>query len=162
MDDHASWSRECPTFMKKLSEFNDRNPENALQYIPTTELWTWTVSNKTVPQAQSPPHTSRPPMGREQSQPARRAQPPPRKYDSYVPKYNNSYVPNYDSTGRRTQVQEQTDPPIPRDLADYQPLSQQYLDSVNGKPSRPVAPNPSRPIDPKPSGPVNPNPASTS
>jgi hypothetical protein len=39
-DDHASWSRDCPTFNKKLNDLNDRNPENALQYIPTADPWT--------------------------------------------------------------------------------------------------------------------------
>ena len=39
-DSHASWSRECPTFLKKVEECNRQNPENALQFIPSTELWT--------------------------------------------------------------------------------------------------------------------------
>ena len=32
-DGHASWSWECPTFIRKLNDFNDRNPKNTLQYI---------------------------------------------------------------------------------------------------------------------------------
>ena len=46
-DEHASWSRECPTFLRKVSECNRRNPENALQFIPTTESWTWSVKPDT-------------------------------------------------------------------------------------------------------------------
>jgi len=49
-DGHGSWSRECPTFLKKVEECNRRNPENALQFIPTTEPWTWT----THPEEQQP------------------------------------------------------------------------------------------------------------
>ena len=44
-NDHASWSRECPTFVKKKEEFDSRNPENALQYFPTAEPWTWTTDS---------------------------------------------------------------------------------------------------------------------
>ena len=49
-DGHGSWSRECPTFLKKVEECNCRNPENALQFIPTTKPWTWT----THPEEQQP------------------------------------------------------------------------------------------------------------
>jgi len=41
---HASWSRECPIFLKKVDECNQRNPENALQFIPSVEPWTWTAN----------------------------------------------------------------------------------------------------------------------
>lgn len=41
-DRHASWSRDCPIFIKKLEECNRRNPESALQFFPTKEAWTWT------------------------------------------------------------------------------------------------------------------------
>lgn len=40
-NDHASWSRECPSFIKRLSEFNERNPENSLPFFPTADPWTW-------------------------------------------------------------------------------------------------------------------------
>ena len=49
VDDHASWSRDCPTFIKKLTEFNVRNPKNTLQYIPIAEPWTWTASVRMTP-----------------------------------------------------------------------------------------------------------------
>jgi len=49
-DGHGSWSRQCPVFLKKVEECNRRNPENALQFIPTTEPWTWT----TRPEEQQP------------------------------------------------------------------------------------------------------------
>ena len=45
-NDHASWNRAYPTFLKKTEEFNSRNPENTLHFFPTTESWTWTPSNR--------------------------------------------------------------------------------------------------------------------
>src|SRR6202522_1199418 len=43
---HASWSRTCPAFTKRLAEFNVRNPDNSLQYFPTTDVWTWLTADK--------------------------------------------------------------------------------------------------------------------
>ena len=42
-DDHASWSRECPTFLKRVEDFNMRNPENLLPFFPTNDPWTWSI-----------------------------------------------------------------------------------------------------------------------
>jgi hypothetical protein len=42
---HASWSRECPIFLRKTEEFNERNPENLLPFFPTVEPWTWSTGN---------------------------------------------------------------------------------------------------------------------
>jgi hypothetical protein len=42
-DGHASWSKECPTYIRKIEENDRRNPENNLQFIPTDEPWTWTA-----------------------------------------------------------------------------------------------------------------------
>ena len=68
---HASWSRECPTFIKKLNKLNDRNPENTLQYIPMADPWTWTTSAKMTlqPQPQAHPPPTRPTATRDQQQP---------------------------------------------------------------------------------------------
>jgi hypothetical protein len=40
---HASWSRSCSVFLRKLDNCNRRTPENALQFIPTEEPWTWST-----------------------------------------------------------------------------------------------------------------------
>jgi hypothetical protein len=53
VDDHASWSRKCPTYLKKVDNCNLRNPENSLQFFPTTEPWTWTP--RTEPKFNKPP-----------------------------------------------------------------------------------------------------------
>lgn len=41
-DDHTSWNRNCPTFVKKCEEHNSRSPENSMPFFPTEEAWTWT------------------------------------------------------------------------------------------------------------------------
>ena len=41
VDNHASWSRECPTFTRRCCEFNLKHPENSLPYYPSMEPWTW-------------------------------------------------------------------------------------------------------------------------
>jgi hypothetical protein len=147
-DDHASWSRECPTFIKKLNDFNDRNPENALQYIPTADPWTWMASSQPAPsQPQTQPSSNRPRTTCKKTQPPRRTQ-APRQVDSYIPRYD-SYVPKYDRSGKRQQDKDWTQddqPPQPPpkgpsvhkdliglDLLDSRPLTQEYLDSVNNE-----------------------------
>jgi hypothetical protein len=40
-DDHTSWSRDCPTFIRKCHEFDIKHPENGLPYYPSAEPWTW-------------------------------------------------------------------------------------------------------------------------
>ena len=145
-DDHASWSRDCPTFVKKLNDFNDRNPENALQYIPTADPWTWTANVQSMqPNTQPPP--SRPHINREKPQPSKRTQ-APRQVDSYIPKCD-SYVPNYDRSGKRHQDTDrdwsdhhpapkpppppppQAAPRIDRDLMETRPLTQEYVNTIN-------------------------------
>ena len=143
--DHASWSRECPTFIRKLSDFNNRNPENALQYIPTAEPWTWTANTETAHQAQPAP-TGRPNTGRECPQFNKKAQFLPRVIDSYIPSYNNnsnSYVPRYDREGKRIQTPTRKDKALPADLMDAHPLTQNYIDAINNENSSgPTHPGP--------------------
>ena len=45
MGGHASWSRECPTFLRKVEEYNLRNPNNLLPFFPTSEPWTWSTGD---------------------------------------------------------------------------------------------------------------------
>jgi hypothetical protein len=124
---HASWSRECPTFIKKQNDLNERNPENLLQYIPTADPWTWTAS---ITQTQTQP-PSGPVVNRERAQASKKNQLPPRRVDTYIPDYD-SYIPSYDRKGRR-QEDRRNDPhpPPPADLTQYRPMNQQYVDSVN-------------------------------
>lgn len=37
---HASWSRSCPEFMKRCKELDDKYPENRMPYFPTQHAWT--------------------------------------------------------------------------------------------------------------------------
>lgn len=49
-DDHASWSRLCPTFLRKCEELDKRTPENNLPFFPSLEAWTWAATLPTSPQ----------------------------------------------------------------------------------------------------------------
>jgi len=40
-DDHPSWVRHCPTFVRKCGEFNQKHPENSLPFYPSQEQWMW-------------------------------------------------------------------------------------------------------------------------
>ena len=43
-DDHTSWARDCPTFIRKCREYDTKHPENDLPYYPSSEPWTWATS----------------------------------------------------------------------------------------------------------------------
>ena len=83
-NDHASWSRSCPTFLKKLDEFNIRNPDNSLQYFPTADSWTWTASSTLT--SSLVPQLSR----LSKVQQGKRPQ-APRQYDTNIPSYSNRF-----------------------------------------------------------------------
>ena len=51
-DEHASWSRQCPTFLRRVAEFKDRNPESLLPYFPTVDPWTWSTDATNITQIQ--------------------------------------------------------------------------------------------------------------
>ncbi|KIJ93049.1 hypothetical protein K443DRAFT_112668 [Laccaria amethystina LaAM-08-1] len=55
-NDHASWDRECPTFLRKVDELNARDPANDIPFFPARETWTWSQSypsqGRRVPPAQ--------------------------------------------------------------------------------------------------------------
>ncbi|KDQ52755.1 hypothetical protein JAAARDRAFT_112888, partial [Jaapia argillacea MUCL 33604] len=38
--DHMSWSRFCPTFLRKCLDLDERMQENSMPYFPTDEAWT--------------------------------------------------------------------------------------------------------------------------
>ena len=142
---HANWSRECPAFIRKLNDLNDRNPENALQYIPTADPWTWTANAQTIPQPQPAyPDATRSNHSRDRPQYTKKA--PPRRYDSYVPDDvyipSDSFVPNYDRAGKRVQGTNEGEAGIPKDLTQFRPFTQRYMDTINEDPNRPVQVNP--------------------
>jgi hypothetical protein len=43
-DDHTSWDRNCPTFLRKCEEQNQRNQENVMPFFPSTEDWSWALN----------------------------------------------------------------------------------------------------------------------
>jgi hypothetical protein len=52
-DDHASWDRMCPEFLRKSTHFDELHPENALTYFPTDANWTLSKRPEKIPQAKS-------------------------------------------------------------------------------------------------------------
>ena len=46
---HASWSRDCPEFLRRCSLYDERNPENAMQYFPTEHDWSLAVRPSSIP-----------------------------------------------------------------------------------------------------------------
>ena len=90
-----SWSRSCPTFLRKTEEYNTRNPENSLQFFPTTDPWTWTSSERSstgYAAAPSPPPPKLRPATNN-SQNSKRPQYNRRQMDTYVPM--DTYIPNH-------------------------------------------------------------------
>ena len=47
--EHASWDRSCLEFQRKIVQFNEIHPENALTYFPTDESWTLTARPERIP-----------------------------------------------------------------------------------------------------------------
>ncbi|KAF8811065.1 hypothetical protein BYT27DRAFT_7221740 [Phlegmacium glaucopus] len=43
VNNHPSWARNCPTFLRKCKEFNLKHPENGLPFYPSQEPWTWAL-----------------------------------------------------------------------------------------------------------------------
>ena len=106
VDDYASWSRTCPVFLKKMDEFNTRNPDNSLQFFPTADPWTWIPTTNHQPQTQLKPQlqtqSQQPRSARTKptgptrpngSQPSSKAQQKRRQYDTYIP--GDVYIPDY-------------------------------------------------------------------
>ena len=41
-DEHASWDRTCPEFLRRCDQYDENYPENSLPYFPSEESWTLT------------------------------------------------------------------------------------------------------------------------
>ncbi len=48
-NEHASWDRNCPDFLRKSAQFDELHPENALTYFPTEESWTLIARPERIP-----------------------------------------------------------------------------------------------------------------
>jgi len=84
-EDHASWSRMCPTFLKKCNELDKRTPENSLPFFPSTEAWTWASTpppvQPTFPPAVPPPILTRGRNQQERTQQQKETAPSGRPYE---------------------------------------------------------------------------------
>jgi len=46
---HASWSRDCPEFIRRCMIYDERRPENVMPYFPTEHDWSLTVQPNSLP-----------------------------------------------------------------------------------------------------------------
>jgi hypothetical protein len=122
--DHASWSRECPVFLRKVDEFNERNPENLLPFFPTADPWTWSTGNTNatnVDKRQSVPKTASKLTERTKTINNRDS---PRPWDTYIPSYAQR-------PGQANQD------PIPDDWWGDEPVGPPNSATRNSQPSKP-------------------------
>ena len=145
-DEHASWDRECPTFLKKVSEFNERNPENSLPFFPTADPWTWsagdanstnlTGSHNVQRSAPKAPTNARPSKGKSRE--------PQAGGGTYFPDYDNPFQPYHEFSARFPPTEDWWDrngvanPINPGDPEDPPGLSQPSNNSGIAGPSTPL------------------------
>ena len=89
-NDHASWSRTCPTFLNKADEFNKRNPNNSMQFFPTADPWTWTTTDKTHPTTAPIPKSKPTPQNRTSNIKAGKNH--NRQEDKWTPTYQTTHT----------------------------------------------------------------------
>ena len=49
-NEHASWDRSCPEFLRRCANYDLRHPENDMVYFPTEQDWTLTSRPHRIPQ----------------------------------------------------------------------------------------------------------------
>lgn len=91
--EHASWSRDCSSFLKRLEEFNERSPENSLPLFPTDDPWTWSGGAAKTTKGTDPDTNRNKPYilsNGDSSQLRNKPREANRRGDSYVPKYSGN------------------------------------------------------------------------
>ena len=96
-DTHASWSRECPTFLRKAEDYNERNPDNLFPFYHTSDSWTWTGSDTNLKHKQ-PKVGSQAKSGLEATQQGAKGKgkEPARMTDTYIPNYSGGWPAELD------------------------------------------------------------------
>ena len=89
-EDHASWSRECPTFLRKTGDYNERNPDNLFPFFPTSDAWTWPSNDTNSKQRQSKTSAQKKPSTGESHQ-GNKGKEPSRTADTYIPGYSGGW-----------------------------------------------------------------------
>lgn len=99
--EHESWCRTCLVYLKKVDDFNSRNPENSLQFFPTADPWTWTSTDRPNIQMKPPPpkpvelyRTTHVPQ-QTQGQQNNRTHQVRRVGDHYIPSYSDHHGDHY-------------------------------------------------------------------
>ena len=109
---HASWARECPTFICKCNEMNDRLEDNKLPYFPMDKAWTQVCEPpKVVYVVPPPPRVAHECQGRGkgtsqfQSTLPWRGTGPPGRGSPLLPQQNIGQVQNTQNQGVGNQAQ---------------------------------------------------------
>ena len=147
-DDHASWSRTCPVFLKKMDEFDMRNPDNSLQFFPTSDPWTWTSTETPRPAAPVRPALqsqtqaqNRPSNTQLGKRPQRSQQQQTRACDTYIPDYSSrEYLAQVSA---KDWWDDHAGPSRPSNLS-----SQQFTENGPGAGTTTTDSQPSRPSNP--------------
>ena len=148
-DGHQSWSRNCPTFTKKLTELNSRNLENSTLYFPSTEPWTWTTKpahtlpthnpSKVLDQQQQTSNNPRPrhpsPDAHHNSNPSRQRH-NPKNTDTYFPFYSTAISwddpqPNNTNNINTSHFQQRNATPGPSTVPSAQTANPSSLNTLN-------------------------------
>ncbi|KAG2747165.1 hypothetical protein P692DRAFT_201791369 [Suillus brevipes Sb2] len=72
-DNHTSWSRKCPEFIRRCELLNEKFPENRMPYFPTEAAWTHAISPSRPHKLPSHNRASTPPRS-QQAGPSQRLQ----------------------------------------------------------------------------------------
>jgi hypothetical protein len=147
-EDHASWSRNCPTFLRRCDEFNIRNPDNSLQFFPTSDSWTWTATEKgTTPAPRFQARPSNVQLGKRPQQPKKTNDTyipsTNRQTDTYIPaRQNDTYIPIYEDPGWGNDPGPSGSRPSQSRQPTQRPNQEAIVSSTTQNSNRPVNPTP--------------------
>jgi len=129
-NNHTSWNRKCPEFLRRTEIINDKFPENKMPYFPTEAAWTHVSQPPRPPRTATPPPASQPTSSR-----------PPQKGRNPNPRQstlNFDQPPPAPSSRARSPQQPQSSPLVP-DVPN--------VTNTISQPAQPTNQNPTTPSD---------------
>jgi hypothetical protein len=124
-NDHASWDRNCPEFLRRCAVLDERIPENLMPFYPTDQDWTLAIRPPRIPLDLRFPHkfaVNSLPIGRRTRDEATTACGPSRRRNS-----RHREDSNRPPVGRR----EERGAPLASDVGTQQPLWSQDPESTD-------------------------------
>jgi len=146
---HASWSRTCPAFTKRVAEFDVRNPDNSLQFFPTADVWTWSPIEKPAAVLTPKVPAPAPAVTAIQARPSKvqlgkRPQHNNRHYDTYIPDYSSHPTSTCfdDAAGWHKDISPSSTRPLHQVFSSTQPsglgTSRSVVNNSNSNETRPM------------------------